>query len=94
MAVAGGHQRQQGARAEKHPSERMSCGGSPFSPAVVVTAVHCVEEIDRMRPSDLTVTVGRTNLDNENTGSEITVKEVCFRKTRNGLPRYVFADQT
>jgi len=69
------------------PSRRFFCGGTLVAPTVVLTANHCANALTWLKPRDLAVIGGRTNLNRESQGLEVAIKDFVLPLNARGLPR-------
>lgn len=72
-------------------TRRYFCGGSVLAPRLVVTAAHCVADLNRSRVRGIEVVSGRTRL-NSNQGQVVRVAALHMPRDANGKRRYKALD--
>ncbi len=70
------------------PRDRFFCGGSLIAPGLVLTAGHCVADLDRRQIRRIDVIGGRTRLNDESTGQVAGVAGLIMPVNDRGKRRY------
>lgn len=70
------------------PRARFFCGGSLIAPDLVLTAGHCVADLNKRQVRDIEIISGRTRLNNEATGQVAAVRKLMMPVNSRGYRRY------
>lgn len=67
---------------------RFFCGGSLIAPDLVLTAGHCVADLNKREIRQTEIVSGRTRLNNESTGQIAAIKDLIMPMNSRGKRRY------
>ncbi|MGB0119369.1 MAG: serine protease [Solirubrobacterales bacterium] len=73
---------------QSSPRSRFFCGGSLITPELVITAAHCVADLNRSEVKQVEIISGRTRLNNTAQGTVVRARKSILPLRPNGKRRY------